>query len=67
MMANDYEMPCNSISVRNLQADAIVEKVRQIIGNIIHTFIIKEWKYSLQCILQRSIHHYNWDLVGTLS
>ena len=27
MMANDYGIPCNTISVRNPQADAIVEKI----------------------------------------
>ena len=41
-MANDYGIPCNSISVRNLQANAIVERVHQTIGNIIYTFNIKE-------------------------
>ena len=34
-MANDYGIPCNSISVRNLQANAIVERVHLTIGNII--------------------------------
>ena len=40
MMANDYGIPCNSISVRNPQANAIVERVHQTIGNIIRTFKI---------------------------
>ena len=40
MMANDYRIPCNSISVRNPQANAIVEEVHQTIGNVIHTFPI---------------------------
>ena len=42
MMENDYGIPFNSISVRNLQANAIVERVQQTIGNIIRTFKIKE-------------------------
>ena len=42
MMANDYRIPCNSISVRNPQANAIVERVHQTIGNIIRTFKIQE-------------------------
>ena len=40
MMANDYGIPCNSISVRNLQINAIVERVYQTIGNIICIFTI---------------------------
>ena len=39
MMANDYGIPCNSISVRNPQANAIVERVHQTIGNIMRTVI----------------------------
>ena len=42
MMANDYGIPCNSISVRNPQANAVVERVHQTIGNIIRTFKIQE-------------------------
>ena len=38
LMANDYRIPCNSISVRNPQANAIVERVYQTIGNIIINF-----------------------------
>ena len=41
-MANDYRIPCNSISVRNPQTNAIVEMVHQTIGNIIRTFKIQE-------------------------
>ena len=41
-MANDYRIPCNSISVRNPQANAIVERVHQTIGNIIRTFKIQQ-------------------------
>ena len=41
-MANDYRIPCNSISVRNPQVNAIMERVHQIIGNIIHTFNIQQ-------------------------
>ena len=32
----------NSISIRNLQTNAIVERVHQFIGNIIHTFPIQD-------------------------
>ena len=42
MMAKDYGIPCNSISVRNSQANAIMERVHQTIGNIIRTFKIQE-------------------------
>ena len=42
MMANDYRIPCKSISVRNPQANAIVERVHQTIGNITRTFKIQE-------------------------
>ena len=42
MMKNDYGIPCNSISVRNPQADAIVERVNQTISNFILTFIIQK-------------------------
>ena len=38
MMANDYGILCNSISIRNSQAKAIVERLHQTIGNIIRTF-----------------------------
>ena len=37
-MANDYGIPCNLISVRNPQANAIVERVHETIGNIVRTF-----------------------------
>ena len=42
MMANDYQIPCNSISIRNLQANTIVQRVHQTIGYIIHTFKIQQ-------------------------
>ena len=42
MMANDYGIPCNSISIRNLQANTIVERVHQAIVNITHSFIIQQ-------------------------
>ena len=35
MMVNDYCIPYNSISVRNIHANSTVERVHQIIGNII--------------------------------
>ena len=42
VMANDYGIPCNYISVRIPQANAIVETVQQTIGIIIRTFSIQE-------------------------
>ena len=42
MMENDYRIPCNSISIRNPEVNAIVGRVRQTIGNIICTFKIQE-------------------------
>ena len=42
MMANDYEIHCNSINVKNLRANAIVERLyKHTIGNIMHTFNIQ--------------------------
>ena len=40
MMGNYYGIPCNSISIRNPQANAIVESAHQTIGNIICAFKI---------------------------
>ena len=42
MLANDYGIPYSPISIRNPQANAIVERVHQTIGNIIRTFKIQE-------------------------
>ena len=42
MMANDCGTLCNSISIRNPQANAIVERLHQTIGNIICTFKMQE-------------------------
>ena len=42
MMENDYGISCSPISVRNPQANAIVERVHQTIGNIIRTFKTQE-------------------------
>ena len=42
MMANDFRIPWSSISVRNLQANTIVERVHQTIGNVIRTFKMQE-------------------------
>ena len=42
----------NSISVRNLQANAIVERAHQIIGYIIHTFTIQEIDFDNENPLQ---------------
>ena len=42
MMANDCRIPCKSISIRNLQVNAIVVRVHHIIGDVIHTFKIQQ-------------------------
>jgi transposase InsO family protein len=38
MIKNDYGIKGKAITVRNPQANAIVERVHQVIGNIIQTF-----------------------------
>ena len=40
MTANDYRILCNSISIINPQANAIVERVHESISHIIRTFQI---------------------------
>ena len=42
MIVNDYRIPCNSVSAPNPQANIIVERVHQTIGNIICTFLIQQ-------------------------
>ena len=42
MMENDYRISCSPISVRNPQANAIVEWIHQTIGNIIRTFKVQD-------------------------
>ena len=42
MMANDYRISFNSIRVGNTQANTIVERVYQTIGDIIRTSIIQK-------------------------
>ena len=42
MMINDYGIPCNSISVRNPQANTIMERANQTIGNITCIFKIQK-------------------------
>ena len=42
MTANDYRIPCSPISIRNRQANAIVEWAHQTIGNIVHTFNVQQ-------------------------
>ena len=59
MMANDCRKLCNSISVRNPQVNAIMERVHQTIGNIIRTYAIQEidldnknlWEGILSCTM----------------
>ena len=83
MMVNDYRIPCSSISVRNPQANTIMEKVPQTIGNIIHSFKIQQIEklralgkefshllcspYGLRYTLLHSIHRHNCYLVGMQS
>ena len=42
MMENDYGIQCNVISIRNPQANAIMERVHQTIGNMIRAFQIQQ-------------------------
>ena len=42
MMANDYGILCSPTSIRNPQANAIIERVHQTIGNIIHVIKIEQ-------------------------
>ena len=46
MIANDYRIPCNSISVRNPQDNTAVERKHQTIGNIICNFIISQMEIN---------------------
>ena len=41
MMSNDYSIKVRPITTHNPQANAILERVHQTIGNIIHTFEIQ--------------------------
>jgi transposase InsO family protein len=53
MLKNDYGIKCKPITVRNPQANAIVERVHQVIGNIVCTFKLIPQKESLvQLLLQ---------------
>jgi hypothetical protein len=42
MLKNDYGIKCKAITVRNSQANALVERVHQVIGNIICTFELQD-------------------------
>jgi hypothetical protein len=42
MIKNDYGIKKKPITVRNPQANAIVERIHQVIGNIIRTFELQE-------------------------
>ena len=66
MIANDYEIPCNSISVRNPQANAIMERVHKTIGNIISTFKIQEMDLNNENPWEKNsfiIQEANWQLI----
>ena len=67
MIKNDYGIKGKPITIRNLQANAIVERIHQIIGNIIRTFELEEnyleennpWKgiLSATAFAVRSTYH----------
>jgi hypothetical protein len=42
MLKNDYGIKRKPITVRNAQANAIVERIHRVIGNIIHTFELQD-------------------------
>jgi hypothetical protein len=42
MIKEDYGVKAKPITVRNPQANAIVERVHQVIGNIIHTYELEK-------------------------
>ena len=67
MLKNDYGITCKPITTRNPQANAIIERVHQVIGNIIRTFELQEnyldeknpWKgiLSATAFAVRSTYH----------
>jgi transposase InsO family protein len=65
MITNDYGIKKKPISARNPQANAIIERVHQVIGNIIRTFELQEnyldeddpWKGILSATAVRSTYH----------
>ena len=67
MIKNDYGIKGKPITVRNPQANAIVERIHQVIGNIIRTFELEEnyldksnpWKgiLSATAFAVRSTYH----------
>ena len=82
LIANDYEIPCIPISVRNPQANAIVATNLLVILYVpllsnkwtqIMRALGKEFShllcspYDLQCALPHSIYYHNWYLVGMRS
>ena len=83
MMENDYRILCIPISTRNPQANTIVERVHDTIGNIIHTFnfqeidvedenpwegILSSTKFAIWSTVHTiTLHTHNWHLVETRS
>ena len=67
MISNDYGIKKKPITVRNPQANAIVERIHQVLGNIIRTFELQEnyldeenpWKgiLSAAAFAVRSTYH----------
>ena len=58
-MENDYRIQCNSISVRNPLANAIVNRVHQTIVNILCTFKMQKVDLEDENPLGRSQCFYN--------
>ena len=55
MVTRDYHVKAKPITTRNSQANAIVERVHQTMGNMIRTFEIQEFE-SMEDGLKGIIH-----------
>ena len=55
MVTKDYHVKAKPITTRNPQANAIVERVHQTMGNMIRTFEIQEFK-SMEDGLKGIVH-----------
>ena len=75
MIKNDYGISKNGISVRNPQANAIIERIHQTIGNIIRTFEVHDayldekhpWDGILAATMFATRATYHTTLHATLS
>ena len=45
MVTNDYSIKRKGITKKNPQANAIIERIHQTIGNVIRTFQVQQDKY----------------------